>query len=57
HLSPGDVNIDSYDRHIQRILYINDMLYTISNDVIMANDFNDLSLKNKIVEGKIQENK
>lgn len=56
HLSTLDLNNESYegsyDRNIQRILYINDVLYTISNDVIMANDFNDLSVKNKIIEGK-----
>ncbi|MBZ9688648.1 beta-propeller domain-containing protein [Clostridium estertheticum] len=56
HLLPTDVNIDGYvsgyDRNIQRILFIDEMLYTISNDVIMANDFNDLFFKNKIIIGK-----
>jgi inhibitor of cysteine peptidase len=56
HLYPVEFNIDSYegnyDRNIQRILYINDTLYTISNDVIMASDFNNLSVKNKIIEAK-----
>lgn len=56
HLTSADTNEDSYesreDRSIQRVLYINDMLYTISNGVIMANDFNDLSLKNKMIIGK-----
>lgn len=56
HLSAADVNIEGYvssdDKNVQRILYINDMLYTISNDVIMANDFNDLSLKDKLIIGK-----
>jgi inhibitor of cysteine peptidase len=56
HLSPKDFNNDNYEsiynRNVQRILYINDSLYTISNDVIMANDFNDLSMKNIISKEK-----
>ncbi len=54
HLLPADFDKDSYrdryDRNIQRVLYIENILYTISNDVIMANDFHDLSVKNKIVK-------
>ena len=52
HQSASEVNEGSYDRNIQRILYINDTLYTISNDVIMANDFNNLSLINKLTISK-----
>jgi len=52
HLSPSDSNREdyesSYNRNVERILYINDMLYTISNDVIMANDINTLLEKNRI---------
>ena len=56
HLSPVDFNIDGNvsndNKNVQRILYINDFLYTISNDIIKANNFNDLSLKNELKIGK-----
>lgn len=52
HILPGGFNKEdyqsSYGRNIQRVLYINNMLYTISNDVIMANDIETLLEKNKI---------
>lgn len=52
HILPGEFNKDdyqsSYDRNIQRVLYINNMLYTISNDVIMVSDIETFLEKNKI---------
>lgn len=52
HILPGGFNKEdyqsSYGRNIQRVLYINNMLYTISNDVIMASDIETLLEKNKI---------
>ena len=52
HMPTTDFNNMDYgsrnDRNIQRILYINDILYTVSNDMIMASDIDTLLEKNRI---------
>ncbi|MEM4736851.1 MAG: beta-propeller domain-containing protein [Nitrososphaeria archaeon] len=40
-IEKGRMNIE-YSRFIERALYIGDCLYTLSNDVVKANDINTL---------------
>ena len=39
----------SYDKHIERILFINDTLYTLSQGMIKANDIENLDERNQLI--------
>ena len=55
HLTSIDFNDDkafyyyTYDKHIERILYIDDTLYTLSKGMIKANDIKTIEEKNQLV--------
>jgi len=44
----SDYQYDSYNQYVNRILYIDDYLYTISNEKILTNSLNDLGKINEI---------
>jgi hypothetical protein len=54
HLSQDDLQkagqyVHAGDKQVQRVLYIGDTLYTVSNGMIKANDLNTLKEKNSVV--------
>ncbi|TLM98023.1 hypothetical protein FDZ73_24120, partial [bacterium] len=53
HLTPGDYTKAGYDwygssKNVERILYIDDTLYTLSKEIIKAHEIDSLKEKNSL---------